>query len=70
MIWIFERKGRQARVELLYVPPATYELRVVDGDGNEHLEQYTTAEAAGQRQLEWEAALCADGWAKTRGWKL
>ena len=70
MIWMFERAGRQARLEVLYLAPDKYELRVVDGEGVEHLEQYTSADDAAKRQIEWQNALSAQGWEKTGGWKL
>lgn len=70
MIWIFERAGRQAKLEILYLAPNKYELRLVDADGVEQVEHYASAEEAGKRQLEWQDALAADGWKKTGGWKL
>ncbi len=70
MIWIFEKQGRQAKLELLYLPPDQYELRFVDGDGVEHFEKFTNATDAGNRQLELKQTLDAQGWSKTGEWKL
>ena len=70
MIWIFERKGRSAKLEVLYLGPHSYEVRFVDADGVEHIEHFTSAEAAGNRQLDVEHTLAMQGWAKAASWKL
>jgi len=48
MIWIFERGKQIARVEMIVLGPDAYELRVLDADGKEHVEHYTTAERPGR----------------------
>ena len=70
MIWIFERSGRQAKLELLYLSPEQYELRFMDDDGIEHVEHFTNATDAGNRQLELLRTLTSRGWERTAGWKL
>jgi len=70
VIWIFEREGRRAKLEVLYLAPDKYELRFVDADGVEHVETFTTATDAGNRQLDLEHTLAAQGWEKAAGWKL
>ena len=70
MIWIFERQGKQARIEVLYLAPDRYELRFMDADGVDHLETFTNATDAGNRQLQLLQQFSADGWERTAGWKL
>ena len=70
MIWIFERQGRRAKLEVLYLAPDKYELRFMDADGVEHIEHFTNATDAGNRQLDLEHTLEAQGWEKAAGWKL
>jgi hypothetical protein len=70
VIWIFERQGKKAKLEVLYLGPDNYEVRFVDAEGKEHIEHFTSAEAAGNRQLDVEHALAMQGYEKTAGWKL
>ncbi|HEY6212740.1 MAG TPA: hypothetical protein VIW45_10660 [Vicinamibacterales bacterium] len=70
MIWIFERANRHARLEVLYIRPDQYELRFVDADGVEHVEHFTNASDAANRQIDLDHTLTAQGWARTGGWKV
>jgi hypothetical protein len=70
MIWLFEREGRRARIEVLYLAPDQYELRFTDSDGVAHVEDFNDATAVGVRQLELEETLIAPGWPRTGGWKI
>ena len=70
MIWIFERAGRRAKIELLYLTRDKYELRFTDGEGVDHVEHFTNATDAGNRQLALHHALVAEGWHRTGGWKM
>jgi hypothetical protein len=70
VIWLFERGGQMAILEVLYIPPDRYELRFVDGARVEHMEHFTNATDAGNRQVELKHTLAAQGWSKTGEWKL
>ena len=70
MIWLFERDGERARVEVLYLAPDQYELHFLDADGVEHVEFFTDAADAGRRQRVLLDTLLAQGWTKTAEWKL
>ena len=70
MIWLFERDGQRAKLEVLYLEANNYEVRFMDPDGNERVEYFKSAEAAGNRQLDVEHALAMQGWSKTGEWKL
>ena len=70
VIWIFEREGQQARLQVLYLAPDRYEVHFLDADGVEHLETFTNATDAGNRQLELLHTLGSQGWKKTGDWKL
>jgi hypothetical protein len=70
MIWIFERQGRVAKLETIYLPPQSYEIRFVDGAGVEHVETFSDPAAANSRQWSLLAALKGEGWEKSGEWKL
>jgi len=70
MIWIFERGGQRAKLEVLYLAPDKYEVRFLDADGVEHVETFTNANDAGNRQIELFHTLSSQGWERTGGWKL
>jgi hypothetical protein len=70
VIWIFEREGQRAKLEVLYIAQDKYELRFLDADGLEHLETFTNATDAGNRQMELQHTLSLQGWKRTGGWKL
>ena len=70
MIWIFERAGQQAKLEVLYLAPDKYEVRFLDADGVEHVEHFTNATDVGNRQVELLHTLAMQGWERTGEWKL
>jgi hypothetical protein len=70
VIWLFERAGRTARLEVLYLAPDKYELHFLDADGVDHVEEFTNATDAGSRQIELRHMLSAQGWDKTGEWKF
>lgn len=70
MIWIFEREEKRATLQLLYLAPDKYELHLVDADSVDHVEHFTNATDAGNRQDELLQSPVSNGWAKTGGWKL
>jgi hypothetical protein len=71
MIWLFERDGRHARVQLLYLHPNKCELHFFnETDGVERVEHYTNAEDAATRQRQLQDILAVQGWSKAGDWKL
>ena len=70
VIWLFERGDQHARLEILYVPPDKYEVRFLDADGVEHVEELANATDVASRQLDLTHSLAAQGWERTGGWKL
>jgi len=70
MVWLFERQGRTARLETLYLAADNYELRFVDADGAERVERFTNTDDLGERQKEIQQSLTTQGWERTGGWKL
>ena len=70
MLWFFERQGRQARLEVLYLDAYEYELRFVDAEGVEQIEHFTNAGDVGERQIQIQQGLAEQGWTHTGGWKL
>jgi len=70
MVWLFERRGKQARLEVLYIGADNYEVKFVDGDGVEHVEHFTSAADVANRQIDVAHTLSKQGWEKTVEWKL
>jgi len=70
MLWLFERGGRHARLEVLYLAPDKYELHFTDADGVERVEHFTSDVEASTRQIELQNTLVAQGWSKAGEWKL
>jgi hypothetical protein len=70
MLWFFERGGRQARLEVLYLDAYKYEVRFVDAKGVEQIEHFRTAEDVAERQIQIQESLAAQGWHHTGSWKL
>jgi len=70
MLWFFERQGRQARLEVLFLNAYHYEMRFVDEDGIERVEQFTNADAVAERQIQIQESLAGQGWTHTGSWKL
>jgi hypothetical protein len=70
VFWWFERNGRYMRCEVLQLPSGTFELRVVDPDGDERVERFTDSEELARRQVAVENELIAEGWSGPHGWHL
>lgn len=70
MLWWFEREGRRTTVEVLELPHAAYELRVVDADGTEHIEHFTSPQDLAKRQRAIHDNLLAQGWTHSGGWRI
>ena len=70
MLWVFERDGRHARLQVLYLAPEKTEVHFIDAEGVEHVEHFTNATAAGDRQLALQNELMEQGWSKLGEWKL
>jgi hypothetical protein len=69
VFWWFERRGQYLRYEARQIPGG-YELRIVEPDGTERVEQYEASEQLTARQIEFERQLATDGWAGPHGWNL
>jgi hypothetical protein len=70
MFWWFERKGAFARCEVLQLASGIFELRLVDGDGREHVEHFQSASELAARQSVLEKTLRQEGWSGPHGWVL
>ena len=70
MLWFFERHGRHARLEVLYLDSYSYELRFVDPEGREQIERFTNADEVATRQIQIQKGLAGQGWTHTGSWKL
>ena len=68
MLWWFEREGHKARIEVLNLATGEYELRVVDGDGVEHVEHFVEAADLAKRQQEIQDRLISQGWNGPSSW--
>jgi hypothetical protein len=70
VFWWFERAGVYTRYEILELGDGSYELRVFDPDGTEHVERFKNTDDLASRQRALEAQLRADGWTGPHGWVL
>jgi hypothetical protein len=70
MFWWFEREGTYRRCEILTVGDGAYELRLVDEDGEERIEQFSDTVALRDREQKVIADLAANGWSGPHGWVL
>jgi hypothetical protein len=70
MFWWFERGGDYLRCEVLQLASDKYELRVVQADGTEKIEEFTDAGELAKRQHVVVAELEASGWSGPHGWVL
>jgi hypothetical protein len=68
MLWWFEREGRKTSVEVLHLASGEYEMRVIDGDGTEHVEQFTSAAELAKRQQQIQDRLLSHGWKGPNSW--
>jgi len=70
VIWLFERDGRRAQLQLLYLAPDQCELHFIDADGVAVVEHFTNVTDAGARQRELQKRLTEQGWSTEGEWKL
>jgi len=67
-LW-FERRGQYLRYEARQTSGG-YELRIVEPDGTETVEEFAESEELTARQIEFERQLATDGWGGPHGWNL
>jgi hypothetical protein len=70
VFWWFEREGVYTRYEVLELPGGGYELRIIEANGNEHVEHFQYADDLAKRQRALEAELKSQGWTGPHGWIL
>jgi hypothetical protein len=70
MFMWFERKGEFLRLEVLQLAADHYELRVIDMDGTERVETFSTADVLAQRQQQLQHAMSDKGWTGPHGWVI
>ena len=52
------------------MPGGGYELRVIDADGTERVENFEDSSDLTKRQVDFERDLAAEGWTGPHGWNL
>lgn len=70
MFWWFERRGEFLRYEARDLPAGGFELRVINPDGTEHVENFSDSGDLTKRQITFEHDLASDGWTGPHGWNL
>ena len=70
MFWWFERRGEFLRYEARDLPAGGFELRVINPDGTEHVENFSDSGDLARRQVTFEHDLVSDGWTGPHGWNL
>jgi hypothetical protein len=70
MFWWFERSGQYLRYEARDLAAGGFELRVVNPDGTEHVENFSDSGDLARRQIVFEHDLASDGWTGPHGWNL
>jgi hypothetical protein len=70
VFWWFERQGQFLRYEITDLPAGGYELRVIDADGIERVENFEDSADLTKRQVDFERGLAAEGWTGPHGWNL
>jgi len=70
VFWWFERRGQFLRYEITDLPGGGYELRVIDADGTERVENFEDSSDLTKRQVDFERDLAAEGWTGPHGWNL
>jgi hypothetical protein len=66
----FTRGEDFVRYEARQTAERCYELRFVDVDGTERIEQFDNGEALVERQRELESILAHNGWTGPHGWNV
>ena len=70
MFWWFERRGEFLRYEARDLPAGGFELRVINPDGTEHVENFSDSGDLARRQVTFEHDLATEGWTGPHGWNL
>jgi hypothetical protein len=70
VFWWFERGGQFLRYETRNISGVGYELRVVQPDGTECVENFVDSSDLTKRQRDVERDLAAQGWTGPHGWNL
>jgi hypothetical protein len=70
MFFWFEREGTYARYEVLQLSSGCFELRIVQADGSEQIEEFDSADDLAEKQRAIEQGLRASGWSGPHGWVL
>ena len=67
MFWWFERSGELLRVEVVECTPRHYEIRVIDSDGTERVEDFANSQDADRRHRELVNSITSEGWSGPHG---
>jgi len=68
MLWWFEREGLRTSIEVLHLANGEFELRIIDSDGIERVETFTSAtELASANKPFTRSWQWADGLARVNG---
>lgn len=70
MFWWFERNGTYTRYEVLELTPGQFEFRVIDPDGGEEVEHFSSHIDLADRQRLLERRLADEGWTGPHGWVI
>lgn len=67
MFWWFERDGELLRVEVVECTPRHYEIRVVESNGTERVEDFSTSQDVDRRHRELLRSITDEGWTGPHG---
>ena len=70
MLWWFEREGLRTSIEVLHLANGEFELRIIDSDGIERVETFTSATELAKRQQAIHETLAVGGWTRSGEWLL
>ncbi len=70
MFWWFKRGDSYVRYEARQHAEAAYELRIMNADGSEDVEQFDNEQDLEARQRALEQALVDEGFSGPHGWNL
>ena len=70
MFWWFERGGHYLRCEAVPAAAGGFELRVVNPDGTERVQQCSDSAALSEQQRHLINEITSDGWNGPHGWNL
>jgi hypothetical protein len=67
MFWWFERGGELLRLEVLQLTTDSFELRVIQDDGSETIENFSNASELAKRHVQVQDQVAKEGWIGPRG---